>query len=68
MAEGLRGAVRWHEDAMAQAKEHIEELHEARREAHDREMKAIREIEEVKSSRVYRAMVAARRLKQGGRG
>jgi glycosyltransferase involved in cell wall biosynthesis len=68
VAQGLRGAVRWHEDAMAQAREHIDELHELRDAAHDREMKALREMKEVRASRVYRALVAARRLKPGGRG
>jgi glycosyltransferase involved in cell wall biosynthesis len=68
LADGLRGAVEWHEDALARAAAHHELLDERLRKADEEAQHMARQIEEVKASRAYRAMVAARRLKPGGRG
>lgn len=68
VAEGLRGAVRWHVDALTQAEEHVAELNERLREA-DRVARDLHgKLEEVTASRAYRAAAAARRLRPGGRG
>ncbi|HEX8743762.1 MAG TPA: glycosyltransferase family 4 protein [Thermoleophilaceae bacterium] len=68
VASGLRGAVRWHEDALAQARDHVEELNERLREA-DRLARDLHgQIEAIKATRAYRAATAARRLKPGGGG
>jgi hypothetical protein len=67
VAHGLRGSIEWYENALAQATEHHEFLDERLREADEHQREAQRQMREIKDSRVYRAMVAARRLKPGGR-
>jgi glycosyltransferase involved in cell wall biosynthesis len=62
---GLRGAVTWHEDALTQARDHVDELNERLREA-DRLARDLHgQIESIKATRAYRAAAAARRLKPG---
>jgi glycosyltransferase involved in cell wall biosynthesis len=66
LAEGRRRALDWYEDAYAQARDHVEELNAALREA-DRLARDLQgQIEAVKASRAYRVATAARRLKPGG--
>ena len=65
---GLRGAVEWHENALAEAAARHRELDRERAEAGEREMEAWRRLEEVEASRAYRVARAARRLKPGSRG
>jgi glycosyltransferase involved in cell wall biosynthesis len=65
---GLRGAVEWHEAALAQAVAHHESLDERLRVADEEKKAMARQMDEVRASRAYRAMVAARRLKPGGHG
>jgi glycosyltransferase involved in cell wall biosynthesis len=62
----LRGAVAWHEDAYAEAKEHVEELNERLRIAHEEGVALTEQLEELRSSRAYRAAVSLRKLKPGG--
>jgi glycosyltransferase involved in cell wall biosynthesis len=68
VADGLRGAVTWHENALAQASDHVDEQNERLREAYDRAGDLEHQIEAIKASRTYRAAQAARRLKPGGDG
>ena len=63
---GLRGAVEWHENALAEAAARQRELDRERAEAGEREAEAWRRLEEVRASRAYRVARAARRLKPGG--
>jgi hypothetical protein len=68
LARGLRGSLDWYEHAYAQAVDEVEALNQRLRIA-DKDLRhAQRQIEEIKESRAYRAAVAARRLKPGGRG
>ena len=67
VAEGLRGAVEWHERALAEAVEHHETLERRAAEAGERELEAHRKLDEMRASRAYRAAVSLRRLKPGGK-
>ena len=68
VVDGLHGAVRWHEHALAQAAEEVDALNERLREAHEREMGLVEDMHAIRRSRAYRAMVAARRLKPRRKG
>jgi hypothetical protein len=66
LAEGRRRALGWYEDAYAQARDHVEELNAALRDADRLARDLSGQIEAVKASRAYRVATAARRLKPGG--
>ena len=67
VAHGLRGAIEWHEAALADAREHVDELNARLDEADRVGRDLVRQLEEMKDSRAYRMAVAARRLKPGGK-
>jgi glycosyltransferase involved in cell wall biosynthesis len=66
LAEGRGRALSWYEDAYAQAREHVEELNAALRDADRLAQDLDAQVEAVKASRAYRVATAARRLKPGG--
>jgi hypothetical protein len=68
LSAGLRGAVEWHVDALEEAAAHHRFLDERLTEADEEKKLMSAQLEEVRGSRAYRAMVAARRLKPGGGG
>lgn len=68
LAAGLRGAVEWHVEALEEAAAHHRFLDERLTEADEEKKLMSAQLEEVRNSRAYRAMVAARKLKPGGGG
>jgi glycosyltransferase involved in cell wall biosynthesis len=60
--QAVRGAVRWHEDALDQARAHVDELNVALRDAEVHIVTANRRVEEIRATRAYRAAVVARRM------
>ena len=63
-----RGAVRWHQRALAESRAHTEELNATLSDVDAQRIDALRQLEKIRSMPAYRAAAGARRAIRGRRG